>query len=278
MEIPAYKVSGLIIAFSLLTPVPRALAQQTPPVLITSFSVGPDQTLTYPDSSSGANQLAGLTDQHATFFPPVTSGAPYLVFGAASAGAGTGIWGAVALQTTDLMTFDFAGGYNFPVLTSPNQFTECNPADDTEFDENYAAPGSVLQDPTLPAGNLIMIYHAENHCPGGMFQSSFYATVGFTRSSDNGKTWAAPESGPQGGPSRYAVLQSSDSQPTPPYPALGDAAPSARIDKSANGDYYLYVPYTYFSGNPSNQLRVARAKLGADPLTFMVSVRGTHLE
>ena len=46
MESPAYKVSGLIIAFSLLTPFPRAWAQQTPPVQITSFSVGPDQTLT----------------------------------------------------------------------------------------------------------------------------------------------------------------------------------------------------------------------------------------
>ena len=53
MEIPAYRVSGLILAFSLLTPVPRALAQQTPPVQITSFSVGPDQTLTYPDTSGG---------------------------------------------------------------------------------------------------------------------------------------------------------------------------------------------------------------------------------
>ena len=126
MESPAYKVSGLIIAFSLLTPFPRAWAQQTPPVQITSFSVGPDQTLTYPDSSSGANQLAGFADDHTTFFPPAASGAPYLVFGGAEAGVGSDTWGAVVLQTTDLTTFDFAPGYNFPVLTSPNHFTVCN--------------------------------------------------------------------------------------------------------------------------------------------------------
>ena len=180
----------------------------------------------------------------------------------------------MVLQTTDLMTFDFAPGYNFPVLTSPNLFTECNPTYDTEFDENYAAPGSVLQDPTLPAGNLIMIYDAEQHCPGGVWQSPFYATVGFARSSDNGKTWPAPESGALGGPSRYAVLQSSEPQPTVPHGDLGDAIPSGFVDKSASGDYYLYVAYTYFSGS-GQSVRVARAKLGADPLTFMKWYNGS---
>jgi hypothetical protein len=152
-------------AISLLALIPHSFAQQTP-LQITSFSVSPDQTLTYPNSSSGANQLAGFADDHSTFFPPAASGAPYLVFGGAEAGVGSNTWGAVVLQTTDLMTFDFAPGYTFPVLKSPNHFTVCNPADDTEFDENYAAPGSVLQDPTLPAGNLIMIYHAENIAQG----------------------------------------------------------------------------------------------------------------
>jgi len=241
------KLPGLVVAVCVLMQGPAAFAQQTP-LQITSFSVSPDQTLTYPDSSSGANQLAGFADDHTTFFPPAASGAPYLVFGGAEAGVGSDTWGAVVLQTTFLptttgMTFDFAPGYNFPVLTSPNRFTQCNPSgDNTEFDENYAAPGSVLQDPTLPGGNLIMIYHAENHCPDPddgkkvNFNKLFYATVGLTRSSDNGKTWPAPESGALGGPSRYAVLQSSDPPPTVPHPALGDAAPSAFVDKSASGD------------------------------------------
>ena len=49
-----------------------------------------------------------------------------------------------------------------------------------EFDENYAAPGAVLQDPTLPGGNLMMLYEVENHCPGGVNQQPYYATVDAT--------------------------------------------------------------------------------------------------
>ena len=284
MEISACKLAGLVAAIGLLMQGPAAFAQQTP-LQIKSFSVGPDQTLTYPDSSSGAkNQLAGLVDDHTTFFR-AASGDPYLVFGGALAGLSSGVWGAVVLQTTDLTTtdlttFDFAPGYNFPVLTSPNRFTQCDAYDiataNTEFDENYAAPGSVLQDPTLPEGNLMMIYHAENHCPGGVFNRLFYATVGFTRSSDNGRTWPKPEGGPLGGPSRYAVIQSADPQPPAPHPALGDAAPSAIVYKSADGNYYLYVVYVDFSSS-GQSVRAARAKLGQGtigeqanpPLTFL---------
>ena len=102
----------------------------------------------------------------------------------------------------------------------------------------------------------------------------FYATVGFARSSDNGKTWPAPESGVLGGPSRYAVLQSSDPPPTVPHPALGDAAPSALVYKSVDGNYYLYVTYAYFSSS-GQAVRVARAKLGADPLTFLKWYNGS---
>ena len=77
MEIPAYKLTGLVVAFSLLALVPTAFAQQTPRLQIKSFSVGPDQTLTYPES-----QLNGLPDEHTTFMPPASSTGPYLVFGA----------------------------------------------------------------------------------------------------------------------------------------------------------------------------------------------------
>ena len=73
-------------------------------------------------------------------------------------------------------------------MAPPTAIDQCNPTYQTEFDGNYAAPGSVVQDPTLPPGNLIMLYEAENHCPGGVNQQPFYATVGFARSSDNGKT------------------------------------------------------------------------------------------
>jgi len=270
MEIAARGFSGLAVTLSLLAPVPTAFAQHTPSLQIKSFSVGPDQTLTYPNSSSGANQLSGFADEHPTFFPQAASGAPYLVFGSALTSLSSGnFWGAVVLQTTDLKTFAFAPGYNFPVLTSPMPYAKCNPTYDTTWDENYAGPGAVLQDPTLPAGNLIMLIDAEQHCPGGVWQLPFYITVGIARSSDNGKTWPAPESG---APSRYAILQSPEPQPTVPHDDLGNGIPAGFIDKSASGDYYLYVAYTSFPGSGTG---VARAKLGAGPLTFMKWYNGS---
>ncbi len=273
MEIPAYKLTGLVVAFSLLALVPTAFAQQTPSFRIKSFSVGPDQTLSYPKS-----QLNGLPDEHTTLMPPASSKGPYLVFAAAQIRGGE--FGAVVLQTTDLENFNFATalGYNPQVMTVPVRFGQCNPAYTTEFDGNYAAPGSVVQDPTLPAGNFIMIYEAENHCPGGVRQVPFYATVGFARSSDNGKTWPAPVNGVLGGPSRHPILQSSDPPPAVAHPYMGDAIPSAFVDKNANGEFYLYVAYSYVAavaGSGSGGIRVARTKLGRDPLPFVKWYKGS---
>jgi uncharacterized protein (TIGR03437 family) len=244
---------------------------------IASFSVGPDQILTYPSNPSDPNHLLYFPDEHTTIIPPASSSAPYLVF---AAGQIAGNFGAVVLQSTDLKSFDFAtaAGYNRQVLASPNVFGKCNSVDNTEFDENYAAPGSVLQDPTLPAGNLIMLYEAENHCPGGVQNEPFYATVGFARSSDNGKTWPVPAAGVLGGASRHPVLQSSDPQPTATHGYIGDAIPTGFIDKSANGDYYLYVSYGHYSiGNPQ-RIGIARAKLGVQPLTFLKWYNGAFSE
>jgi uncharacterized protein (TIGR03437 family) len=237
---------------------------------IVSFSVGPDQALTYPSTPGPSSYLIDLPDEHTTFIPPVASGAPYLVFAASNLSGGN--WGAVVLQTTDLKTFDFATGYNHEVLTAPLQFGQCTAAWANTFDENYAAPGSVVQDPTLPPGNLIMLYEAENHCPGGVSQTPFYATVGFARSTDNGKTWPAPVAGVLGGPSRHPVLQSPEPPPSAPHGYMGDAIPSAFVDKNANGDYYLYVTYGYYL--PA-EIRVARAKLGSDPLVFQKWYNGS---
>jgi uncharacterized protein (TIGR03437 family) len=262
MEIPAYKFA---LAFSLLAPIPTAFAQQTPSLRIKSFSVGPDRALSYPNT-----KLPGLPDEHSSFLPPASSTGPYLLFGASDSGVNTN-WAAAVLETTDFTTFNFASGYSPQVLESPLLFGKCSPTDNTGFDENYAAPGSVVQDPTLPPGNLIMLYEAENHCPGGVPQFPFYATTGFARSSDNGKTWPAPVIGELGGPSRHPVLQSSDPQPMVPHTYLGDAIPSGFVDKNANNEYYLYVSYTHYfvGGNGgSPQIGVARAKLGADPLNF----------
>jgi uncharacterized protein (TIGR03437 family) len=259
-----------IAAFVLLRPSPSVRAQSTTHPQIATFSVSADQTLTYPDAAPSP-YLVNLPDEHTTVIPPASSAAPYLVFGASRV-SGTAVVsaGAVVLQTTDLTDFTFATslGYNSPVLLSPVAFTSCDPAYDTEFDENYAAPGSVVQDPTLPAGNLIMVYEAENHCPGGVNQQPFYATVGFARSSDGGKTWPAPANGPLGNAARHPVLVSAEPEPPTSHPPMGDAIPSALTDKSLDGNQYFYVTYTYHSSTADGLVRVARAKIGADPLTF----------
>lgn len=248
-----------------------AFAQQTPRMQIKSFSVSADKSLTYPNDASAPKQLADMPDEHTTFIPPATAGGPYLVFGASKLTGGIG--GAVVLETTDLSNFTFATslGYTQQVMNPPIGIAQCNPTYTTEFDGNYAAPGSVVQDPTLAAGNFIMIYEAENHCPSGVVNMNYYATVGFARSSDGGKTWPAPINAVEGGPARHPVLQSSDPQPTAPHGPEGNAIPSAFVDQEPNGDHYLYVTYNYYpaAGNGDGLLRVARAKLGPDPLTFL---------
>jgi hypothetical protein len=219
-----------------------------------SISVGPDQALNYP------SDMTILPDEHTTFIPPAAGSNKYLVFAAGNVGTRKGT---VVLETTDLTTFSLASGYSSPVMSPPVAFTSCNPTYDSEFDENYSDPGSVLQDPTLPPGNLMMFYEAENHCPGGVSQQPYYATIGFARSSDNGVTWPQPENGALGGPNRYPVLKLSAPEPaSEPVPTpMGNAIPAAFVDKNN----YVYVIYVAPPGPGlvgDGKLRVARAQLG----------------
>ena len=225
---------------------------------IGTFSVGADNPTSYPGN------LPSFPDEHVTFVPsaPVDG---YLVFASSAIQGGMG--GAVVLQTQDLQTFSFATalGYGEQVINPPVSFSSCNPTYDTEFDENYVGPGTVVQDPTLPPGNLIMIYEAENHCPGGVNQFDYYATAGLARSADNGKTWPAPIAAEFGGTNRYPVLKIAMPEPTSPENPpmnLGDAIPTAYIDGN-----YIYIVYEYL-GPPSapsdNMLRIARANLVTD--------------
>jgi hypothetical protein len=261
---------GAALVGALLKRPPSVRAQQTSHLQIASFSVSADQSLTYPHSPP-APYLDDLPDEHTTFLPAASGSSSYLVFGASRISGGTG--GAVVLQTTDLKTFTFATslGYNPQVMAPPIDIMACNSSLDTEFDEGYAAPGSVVQDPTLPSGNLIMLYEAENHCPGGVNHLPYYATVGFARSADNGKTWPAPANGPQGNAARHPVLQSDEPPPSVAHPNIGDAIPSAFVDKSVDGNNYLYVTYGFHSdmGGADGLVRVARAQLGQNPLTFL---------
>ena len=167
--------------------------------------------------------------------------------------------GTVLLQTTDLKTFTSpVPGYATQVMTAPVALRSCNPAYGTAFDGNYAAAGSVVQDPTLPPGNLIMIYEAENHCPGGMQNVPYYATVGFARSSDNGRSWPPPANLEFGTAGRYPVLKPSTPEPSEPGSlSIGTAIPSAFVDGN-----YLYVTYVSLPAPPAvwdGKIRMARA-------------------
>jgi hypothetical protein len=247
-----------------------ALAQ-TPLPTIKYFAVGPDQTLTYPSN------LQTLPDEHTTFIPPFRRDFPppapgednFLVFASSNIAGGTG--GTVVLQTSDLTNFDFAytRGFDAQVMTPPVKFTLCDPAYNIEFDENYSAPGTVVQDPTRPPGNMMMFYEAENHCPGGVWQQPYYATIGFARSSDGGRTWPAPIDAEFGGKDRYPVLKLAAPEPAsePAPAAMGNAIPSAFIDK----DNKVYITYEAHEGPgvPSDALiRIARAKLDGEDDEF----------
>jgi len=221
-----------------------------------TMSVGPDEALVYPSN------LPSLPDEHTTIFPPAPGSTAYRFFVSTSLTGGNS--GAVVLETADLQTFAFASGYSSQVMSVPVRFTTCNPTYDAEFDENYAGPGSVVQDPTRPAGNLIMLYEAENHCPGGIWQQPFYATVGFARSSDNGKTWPPPANAEFGNADRYPVLKLAAPEPAvePSPAAMGNAIPSAIVDGN-----YLYVTYVAPPGpgvTSDGKIRIARALLGGN--------------
>jgi len=242
---------------------------------IKSFSVGPNETLSYPSS------LDNLPDEHTTFIPlsdpqdyplgPRGYYGAYLVFGSASI---SGNGGTVVLETMDLKNFVFASnlGYSDQVMNPPVAITTCNPIYDKEFDENYSAPGTVLQNPAGPPGNFLMFYEAENHCPGGDWQEPYYATVGFAISSDYGRTWPGPANSEFGNPNRRPVLVGPNPEPAikpaPPSANMGDALPSAFLDRNDKDENYIYVSYGYSvgPGNGTNDglIRVARAKVDGD--------------
>jgi hypothetical protein len=227
---------------------------------VPALSVGAATSLVYPSG------LATLPDEHTSFLRTGSGATDYLVFAASrSPSSGAGVTGALVLQTTDLVNFTLASGFGVAslsglVLDAPSSFSDCSFTGAGSFDQNYAAPGSVVRDPTLPAGNLIMLYEAEQHCFGGQYDFNFFASVGLARSSDGGKTWPLP-----GAADRYAVLQVPGSKPAAtPAPAEGDAIPSAFIDDGAAGNM-LYVVYQNAGAaalSPDGYLRVARAPLG----------------
>lgn len=182
------------------------------------------QLVRAPNGGSINQYGAGYTsDEHSSVFPPGNLGnnSDYLFFVATGTqNVTTGVApspnvGAVVLSggsgpdQNGQWTFDFpkADGYGLyasgfgHVFVEPTAEARCptvpdgNPADqDQTFDLSYAAPGSVVQDPTGPPGGLLMIYESVNHCIGNAGGSNrsgdkAYISSGVATSLDYGMTW-----------------------------------------------------------------------------------------
>jgi uncharacterized protein (TIGR03437 family) len=267
--------AALTAAAWLLHP-PAPVHAQAGQLQIASISVSPDQTLTYPNAAPASPYLTDLPDEHTTFIPPASGSGPYLIFGSSALSTTPAQNNAVVLQSTDLQTFSFATslGYQPGVLRAHLPSNQCNATYAGDFEESYAGVDTVLQDPALPAGNLIMLYEAESWCPTPAYvpDGTEYQSTAITRSSDNGKTWPSP-----GDPGRYPVIQA----PTPLSSwtgpgSVGTGTASGFIDKSADGNYYMYTAYSSFGfSGVDGKIHVARAPLSKNPLSFQKWYNGS---
>ncbi len=163
--------------------------------------------------------LGGISDEHASIFAPGTlDGNTDYVFFVGTRSSVNSDTGVVALSggkhptprgrwVLNIPYADGYGFYNFPpsLLTYFGQLflspvgRDCptvadgNAAhQDQTFDLNYAAAGSIVKDPTGPAGHLLMIYEGTNTCfgtTGGSRIPKFYSTTGIATSFDYGHSW-----------------------------------------------------------------------------------------
>ncbi|HEV1285761.1 MAG TPA: hypothetical protein VNU44_10630 [Bryobacteraceae bacterium] len=179
------------------------------------------QIVLAPDGSGNAinsySGMIGISDEHQSVFAPgaLKTNNDYLFFVASRVAGGAASTGAVVLSggagpakngqwTFNLPTTDGYGSYAsgfgtlFVAPTGPNCPTvaDGSPAhQDTTFDLTYAAPGSVVVDPTAAAGALLMVYEGTNTCFGiadsttKNNQANFYSSVGMATSLDYGHTW-----------------------------------------------------------------------------------------
>jgi len=160
--------------------------------------------------------LANAVDEHSSVFPPNSlNGNPdYLFFVASgtkpmstSSISGTLVHdpkdiGVVVLSGNvgkdGIWGMTFAPGYGSAdeggnvgqVFMAPTGQDICPiaAAPDHTFDLNYAAPGSIVADPTGPPGSLLMYYEGANNCEAASGTKIF---GGIATSNDYGKHWPA---------------------------------------------------------------------------------------
>lgn len=200
-----------IESISICAPDGRGPAATCPPG---TFDTG--QIVLAPDGSgnpiNGYGGMHVMSDEHSSIFPPGSLQNSDYLFWVASDANGSEI-GQVVLSggsgpdKNGQWTFDFAtaDGYGFyssgygPVLL-PAVGPKCpaapggNPtAQDSTFDLSYAAPGSVVLDPTNHPGSLLMLYEGCTTCIGVGTNTNpntgAYITVAVATSNDYGHSW-----------------------------------------------------------------------------------------
>jgi hypothetical protein len=240
-----------------------------------TMSVSNDLVLTLPPT------LEYVPDEHISFLPAPRPGFYNVIVAGDNQVGGQTYGDTFVLETSDFRKFILAPGYGNAdrgrsIFWSPHTPTDlCNYKDVTHFDEQYAAPGGVVRDPTLGPAHLIMFYEAEIHCPhSSQGMAAGWVSVGVARSDDGGRTWPLPVAQPghendwlEYGDRRYAGVTLPGTRPTTNLDKFdGDSLPSAFVDDmDPSGEYYVYVPYT-FTGSPTTKpdafIHMARARLG----------------
>ena len=225
--------------------------------------------------------LKYVPDEHVSFLPTMDPAVTDVIVAGSNLVGGRQFGDTFVLQTRDFRNFALAPDFGDArhgraIFWPPHTFeTPCDYAGVTHFDEQYAAPGAIVRDPTRGPGDLIMVYEAEIHCPrSANGAAAGWVSVGVARSADGGRTWPLPVSRPgvekdwlEYGDGRYAGVTLPGTPPTDRLDKFyGDSLPSAFVDDmDPTGDYYLYVPYQ-FTGSPTTKpdafIHMARAKLG----------------
>lgn len=272
-----------------------------------SGSFDTHQIVLAPDGSGQAinTYVSGtMSDEHSSAFSPGQLGNnnDYLFFVAAGTKLDVSI-GSVVLSggsgpdkngqwTFDIPKTDGYGAYSSgfgDVFHAPIMQGRCpvvadgNPAhQDSTFDLEYAAPGSIVKDPTSPAGNLLMIYEGVNPCAGdngGTKQGNGnpYISAGVATSMDYGQTWAAYRAMPTF--SFVALPDSNKTQgPDAPNGALGSAVCMGNncsvTPPAAYGRYPALMPPASLAAIIATGQSLSSGISDAEPSAFVDDVGG----